>query len=40
MRKIAIGFTGDFCPWERMEIAFNSNDWQNKLDEVRPFFLK
>lgn len=36
---IKIGFTGDFCPWERMEEAFNAATWQEALEPVRPFLM-
>lgn len=35
---VSIGFTGDFCPWERMEHAFLSGTWQAGLSDVKPFF--
>lgn len=34
---IKIGFTGDFCPWLRVENAFKANNWQPLFDEVKPF---
>ena len=37
---IKIGFTGDFCPWLRVEKAFQKGNWQPLLDSVRPFFLQ
>jgi poly-gamma-glutamate synthesis protein (capsule biosynthesis protein) len=37
---IQIGFTGDFCPWLRVEKAFQKDNWQPLLDSVRPFFLQ
>lgn len=39
MSKISIGFTGDFCPWARMETAWKSGNWQNNLEPVYPFFV-
>lgn len=35
---INIGFTGDFCPWLRVEDAFRNNDWQTRFESVVPFF--
>lgn len=35
---IKIGFTGDFCPWLRVEKAFDNGNWQPMFDSVRPFF--
>ena len=35
---ITIGFTGDFCPWLRIENEFNANNWKPLLEEVKPFF--
>lgn len=37
---IKIGFTGDFCPWLRVEKAFENGNWQPMFDSVRPFFLE
>lgn len=37
---IKIGFTGDFCPWLRVEKAFQNDNWQPLLDSARPFFLQ
>ena len=37
---IQIGFTGDFCPWLRVEKAFQNDNWQPLLDSARPFFLQ
>lgn len=35
---ITIGFTGDFCPWLRVEDRFKSNDWKSLFESVQPFF--
>ncbi len=35
---IKIGFTGDFCPWLRVEKAFQSDNWKPLFEEVQPFF--
>lgn len=35
---ITIGFTGDFCPWRRMEEKFRKGEWKQLLDDVVPFF--
>ena len=35
---IKIGFTGDFCPWLRVENEFKTNNWQPLFKEVKPFF--
>ena len=35
---IKIGFTGDFCPWLRVENEFKANNWQLLFEEVKPFF--
>lgn len=35
---IKIGFTGDFCPWLRVENEFKANNWQSLFQEVKPFF--
>ncbi|ERM83992.1 hypothetical protein P872_01645 [Rhodonellum psychrophilum GCM71 = DSM 17998] len=37
---VSIGFTGDFCPWERMEESFLKGDWDENMKSVRPFFLE
>lgn len=37
---IKIGFTGDFCPWLRVENEFKANNWQPLFKEVKPFFDK
>ena len=37
---ISIGFTGDFCPWQRIEEDFNINKCKNLFDTVQPFFAK
>ncbi|WP_375585616.1 CapA family protein [Cyclobacterium xiamenense] len=38
MSKIKIGFTGDFCPWQRVQDGFISGDWTERFQEVLPFF--
>lgn len=35
---IKIGFTGDFCPWLRVEEKFMTNDWKPLFEQVKPFF--
>lgn len=35
---IKIGFTGDFCPWRRVEDAYLSNNWKPLFETVQPFF--
>lgn len=35
---INIGFTGDFCPWRRVEEQFKTGNWHHLLDDVKPFF--
>jgi len=35
---IKIGFTGDFCPWMRIEDRYKSNDWKSLFESVVPFF--
>lgn len=35
---ITVGFTGDFCPWLRVENEFKANNWQALFEEVKPFF--
>jgi poly-gamma-glutamate synthesis protein (capsule biosynthesis protein) len=35
---INIGFTGDFCPWERMEQRFLNNNWKDSFSGVKSFF--
>jgi len=35
---IKIGFTGDFCPWLRVESEFKVHNWQPLFEEVKPFF--
>ena len=35
---IKIGFTGDFCPWMRVEKAFQDHSWQQHFESVVPFF--
>lgn len=36
--KVKIGFTGDFCPWLRMEEHVKNNSWKPLLETVQPFF--
>ncbi|MDN3676677.1 CapA family protein [Flavobacterium paronense] len=35
---IKIGFTGDFCPWRRVEKEFQTDNWQPLFEETKPFF--
>lgn len=35
---ITIGFTGDFCPWLRVENEVKANNWQPLFEEVKSFF--
>ena len=35
---IKVGFTGDFCPWLRVESEFKANNWQQLFESVVPFF--
>lgn len=35
---IRIGFTGDFCPWQRIEELYRSYTWESAFSSVRPFF--
>lgn len=35
---IKIGFTGDFCPWLRIEDRFLSDNWTSLFESVHPFF--
>ena len=35
---IKVGFTGDFCPWLRVENKFKTNNWQPLFSEVKSFF--
>jgi poly-gamma-glutamate synthesis protein (capsule biosynthesis protein) len=35
---IKIGFTGDFCPWLRVEQQFKANNWKPLFESVQPFF--
>lgn len=35
---IQVGFTGDFCPWKRVEQTFQKGDWAYMFSEVLPFF--
>lgn len=39
-RKVSIGFTGDFCPMDRILKQFNLGQWKQTFDEVRPFFME
>lgn len=36
--NINIGFTGDFCPWNRVEDLFFTGNWQDAFASVLPFF--
>ena len=36
---ISIGFTGDFCPWSRIEDAYVAKTWKPMFETVQPFFL-
>ena len=33
-----IGFTGDFCPWLRIEERYQKQDWKSLFSEVHSFF--
>ena len=35
---IKIGFTGDFCPWLRVENEVKANNWHSLFKEVKSFF--
>jgi poly-gamma-glutamate synthesis protein (capsule biosynthesis protein) len=35
---IKVGFTGDFCPWLRVENQFKTGEWKTMFDTVLPFF--
>ena len=35
---IQVGFTGDFCPWLRIESEFKANNWKPLFESVQPFF--
>lgn len=35
---IKIGFTGDFCPWRRVEDAYFADSWKPLFETVQPFF--
>jgi len=35
---IKIGFTGDFCPWLRVENEFKTNNWKHLFEDVKSFF--
>ena len=35
---IKIGFTGDFCPWLRVENQFKNTTWKPLFESVLPFF--
>lgn len=35
---IKIGFTGDFCPWMRMEELYFQSQWVSAFEQVKPFF--
>ena len=35
---ISIGFTGDFCPWQRIEEGYSDLTCERLFHEVQPFF--
>jgi poly-gamma-glutamate synthesis protein (capsule biosynthesis protein) len=35
---IKIGFTGDFCPWLRIEEQYKTGNWKQLFESVHPFF--
>jgi len=35
---IQVGFTGDFCPWKRVQETYQTGNWQSMFSEVLPFF--
>lgn len=35
---IKIGFTGDFCPWRRVENIYMTGEWEKMFETVQPFF--
>lgn len=35
---IQVGFTGDFCPWKRVQETYQKGNWQSMFSEVLPFF--
>ncbi|NOR88215.1 MAG: hypothetical protein GQ527_11450 [Bacteroidales bacterium] len=35
---VKIGFTGDFCPWLRVEDSYKENNWKHLFESVHPFF--
>jgi poly-gamma-glutamate synthesis protein (capsule biosynthesis protein) len=35
---IKVGFTGDFCPWLRIENEVKANNWKPLFEEVKTFF--
>lgn len=37
---IHIGFTGDFCPWLRVENQFKTDNWHHLFESVQPFFVQ
>ncbi len=37
---IKVGFTGDFCPWLRVEKQFKANTWNPLFESVLPFFVE
>jgi poly-gamma-glutamate synthesis protein (capsule biosynthesis protein) len=37
---VKIGFTGDFCPWLRVEDKHKENNWKHLFESVHPFFNK
>jgi poly-gamma-glutamate synthesis protein (capsule biosynthesis protein) len=35
---VKIGFTGDFCPWLRIEQSYLQGNWQELFESIKPFF--
>jgi poly-gamma-glutamate synthesis protein (capsule biosynthesis protein) len=35
---VKVGFTGDFCPWLRIEDNYKKGNWKELFDSVKPFF--
>ena len=35
---INIGFTGDFCPWDRFEKIYSTGNWKECFTEIKSFF--
>ncbi len=35
---INIGFTGDFCPWDRFEKVYLDGNWKEALADIKPYF--